>query len=363
MRRSAINSILNVYNFYFSSKGQVLLNTRVVNEDRCETSNTQKDVKSKSKCVNKMFSQRVHPYPKDRLPTGLPELPSFDQLTFSKASCTKVYCQCNQLTEKVKNSDSHKGTKPKNHLQLTTPPCTVPPTVSAVRHNGSTFVLREARLKLHHKHKDHKGVLRTARLRLAGCATRTNDSSTASHPSTLDTSQSPKVGEQTLSRVFGAVDGKSDDPVEKNKDFGGLVPKNKTAELCEDKHSFGSLYRMPPQPTIRQRHDFDLSALKQTLDRTGDDSAHTAGGGRDSMSGGGRDSMSGGGRDSMSGGGRDSVSAKDQCPLHPGKCSAPCSCSHQARLDDWTAEELAGYFEEYVHIPKKMSMMAEMMYT
>ena len=54
--------------------------------------------------------------------------------------------------------------------------------------------------------------------------------------------------------------------------------------------------------------------------------------------------------------------ASGGCPLHPGVCALPCSCSQQARMDDWTMDELACYFEEYVHIPKKMSAMAEMMY-
>ena len=44
------------------------------------------------------------------------------------------------------------------------------------------------------------------------------------------------------------------------------------------------------------------------------------------------------------------------------------SCSHQARSNttqpcDVTIDELASYFETFVHIPKKMSSMAEMMYT
>lgn len=43
------------------------------------------------------------------------------------------------------------------------------------------------------------------------------------------------------------------------------------------------------------------------------------------------------------------------------------SCSHQARIAigqpcDVTIDELASYFETFVHIPKKMSSMAEMMY-
>ncbi|XP_076271601.1 uncharacterized protein LOC143203376 isoform X1 [Rhynchophorus ferrugineus] len=43
------------------------------------------------------------------------------------------------------------------------------------------------------------------------------------------------------------------------------------------------------------------------------------------------------------------------------------TCSHQARMNinppcDVTIDELASYFETSVHIPKKMSSMAEMMY-
>lgn len=51
-----------------------------------------------------------------------------------------------------------------------------------------------------------------------------------------------------------------------------------------------------------------------------------------------------------------------------GGSSAGQSCSHQARLtatiscDDVTIDELASYFDVFVHIPKKMSHMAEMMY-
>ncbi|GAB0096274.1 hypothetical protein DMENIID0001_117590 [Sergentomyia squamirostris] len=49
--------------------------------------------------------------------------------------------------------------------------------------------------------------------------------------------------------------------------------------------------------------------------------------------------------------------------------SSSASCSQQARIHvvaatcDVTIDELASYFETFVHIPKKMSSMAEMMYT
>ena len=39
------------------------------------------------------------------------------------------------------------------------------------------------------------------------------------------------------------------------------------------------------------------------------------------------------------------------------------TCSQQALMDDMTVDELAGYLEDFVHLPKKMSSMAEMMYT
>ncbi|XP_043480869.1 uncharacterized protein LOC122510355 [Leptopilina heterotoma] len=49
-----------------------------------------------------------------------------------------------------------------------------------------------------------------------------------------------------------------------------------------------------------------------------------------------------------------------------GQPSSTNTCSVQARISpppcDVTIDELASYFEEFVHIPKKMSHMAEMMY-
>ena len=44
-------------------------------------------------------------------------------------------------------------------------------------------------------------------------------------------------------------------------------------------------------------------------------------------------------------------------------CNLEMSCSQEARLDDTSVDDLAGYFDDFVHIPKKMSTMAEMMYT
>lgn len=63
----------------------------------------------------------------------------------------------------------------------------------------------------------------------------------------------------------------------------------------------------------------------------------------------------------------DPVANFSPCPIHLQQNSygliQPCTCAQQAaKFDDWTVDELAGYFDDFCHIPKKMSAMAEMMY-
>lgn len=61
---------------------------------------------------------------------------------------------------------------------------------------------------------------------------------------------------------------------------------------------------------------------------------------------------------------QNSISEEQQTNPSPGASIDDCSSYMYSRVrtEDCTVDELSGYFEDFCHIPKKMSMMAEMMY-
>ena len=322
--------LMFIYHFFFREE-QNLVNLSAIPKIRSPELGDQ-DERTKSKMLSKTFSHRSHPYPSDKMSTGLPDLPSFDQLTFAKESCTNTNCQCNHVLKDGKGNLPSEVVRPKNHLNFS-PSCKKSSTMASGSQT-SKLVLREARLKLHHKHKDHRSVIRAARLQLANGSKK--DIWATSRPSLCSFSNSLCLKAGSLSgmnRLFGSVDTTDRKP----EDFKSLHPTDCTKK-CDEISQFAGTYRTSDGSSSQRDNIFNLADLKVTLEPepTVPDTETVD---------------------------RDLASSKDQCPLHPGKCSMPCSCSHQARIDDWTAEELACYFEEYVYIPKKMSMMAEMMYT
>ena len=164
-------------------------------------------------------------------------------------------------------------------------------------------VLREARLKLHNQQKDKRRVIWKAKLNVGKFK----------HLSV----KNPNPGAKGISIpevVFGTKDqssldsfqtlaGKSNDPTtSRSSSF-------QSAKLFENQN--GKLAVTPSEEVTGR-----LSSLKLTTSRTSDN-----------------------------------VSKLSR------------TCSQEAKLDEMTVDELAGYLEDFMYIPKKMSHMAEMMYT
>lgn len=170
-------------------------------------------------------------------------------------------------------------------------------------------LIREARFKLHHSEKDCKQVIRAARLKIF-------KRSNALH-SKVNTKGSSWIKSKTLcianesacpNQTFGAT-GKE------HLDFKSLISDN---ELLKVK-STGEVNNSASFKSYRLQSDSANNITTQTDLNT----PESAGNGLD----------------------------------------LDLTCSQQARLDDMSVNELAGYFDDFVHIPKKMSSMAEMMYT
>lgn len=167
-------------------------------------------------------------------------------------------------------------------------------------------LIREARLKLHHAEKDTKMVIRAARLKLSKQVEHNRErSSLVSKCRDTDDLKSPIRRHESKLLV-------SDSEHDIN-DFTKLRKKTEVANKESDNKLEFSNYRVTAS---NFKNDIDVSRTSK------------------------------------------SVSGGVKCEF-----SIEKSCSQEARLDDVSVDELSGYFEDFVYIPKKMSSMAEMMYT
>jgi len=312
-------------------------------------SSNPKDTQPKLKIAVVKPTRRSAPYPQKD------DLLSLSKLTFTDETCQKKSCSCSHKRQ----SSSNKG------LFLNYARACV-----QSKYKVQQPVVKQARFHFHNKHKDHKTIIRAARLKIL----RTN---------------APKIG-RPLPRgsnlpnqaIFGANQNKR-----KDLSFSALAVSS-GPRSCEESSGRGKLQNggkpecnKSKSITLFSGNSFEkhrsvsvVAPYRIQGQVMGAESSTAA---KDD----GASALSSGATAALdlrslteslpsSSSSQNAAMTKQSescaaCPIHPQRCLRPCTCATQARLDpdDLTMEELACYFEDFVHIPKKMSSMAEMMYT
>lgn len=224
------------------------------------------------------------PYHKAGLPYGKDCNIILDKLNMSSEICKCQSCSCNAKQKSLRSLNLAQAC---DEIRVKSP--------------SSKKLIREAKLKLHHREKDHRGVLRAARLRYIKYVQKPYRKSCANIASPCNPTPL-KTGSITKDTIFGNAQQNS-------------LELNSLAVKSSDQHGMC----------------FAGESFCQQRDSLSNESVQASG------------------------------VVDTQCQQD--ESNKPCSCAQQALLDDWTVDELACYFEDYVHIPKKMSLMAEMMYT
>ena len=296
-------------------------------------SSNKKSSKDSRKLSSKTMRQRNQPYQKDNLPFTDGNIPSMDTLSFATEVCKNQTCTCNQQ----KDSSPEKQKEEKFPLNFAH---------ASKYQSQNKKIVQEPRLKIHHKEKDRRVVIRAARLKLAKQFKQTKQA--------FSSDVAPKSGGINKESVFGSHS-------DKCSNFASLsTTKSESRSNTKSEFRGGSFgcYRQETSqaPTSMQKQTSAAGSTltDQRLDMTALETSLPS------------SSIKVTGDKSKSRGEKRRPPVSQSCPVHPGRCSLPCSCSQQALMDpvgDWTVDELACYFDEFVHIPKKMSLMAEMMYT
>ena len=180
---------------------------------------------------------------------------------------------------------------------------------------GKKAIIKEARLKLHNQEKDHKGLIKAARLKLFKKSDKLGKNIKAPRKNNSMQSGGGKKS------VFG---NQAHDLV----NFKACAEKGERFSKVKDSRLGAGMTPAPlfaayrPTVSTEGRSCRSFSSLETIPESTPETRAHKR--------------------------------------THT---ETAYSCSQQARMDDLSVDELAGYFEDFVYIPKKMSTMAEMMYT
>lgn len=168
-------------------------------------------------------------------------------------------------------------------------------------------LIREARLKFHHSEKDCKQVIRAAKFKIFKHGKKQETKGKIGH-SLFSGLKSPVMSNVENLPVFGAT----------------------ADNQCSDYASVaGTKAKTEKKSALNYKGYRSHSGSKQRVKRLSDSAAGASG----------------------------------ASTSQSGECGVEISCSQEARLDDTSVDDLAGYFDDFVHIPKKMSSMAEMMYT
>jgi len=259
-------------------------------------------------------SERVSPYKKRE------DLPPFHKLSFSNEVCVKQGCQCTRTSHQHSEAQMNYARVCKNQEKY------------------SPNVIKEAKLRLHNQQKDQREVIRAARLKIH----KHNQAK-----STKVKLQGPLTVCDHKSEIFSGVKYKQ------LPTFGSLAakasvpkPSETSRSKTDDVRFAGESFKMPSRTTTSSNHAVSADSSRCASDsldlgQLGSTLPEVAPPARGSSMG-------------------------RACTFHQ-QCTGPCTCScaQQALMtpDDLTVEELACYLEDFVYIPRKMSSMAEMMYT
>lgn len=237
-------------------------------------------------------------------------IPEINALSFASEACNTPGCKCNSKhLGRSRASDADLG-----KVRSVTSPTRRKP------------VIQQSRLKflshIHDGHKSRKNVLWMPKLKLKHAQHESKDINDGGKP-LVDVEPASALIENNGLQMY----------------YGQKVPvciENVFGSCKEPNLDFSSLCEKDPNLPVSERCDPDRPGLQASATREAAAGTET-----------------GAGIGNVKPAYADSVIARV-----PDR-----TCSAQARLDDVTMDELAGYFENFVYIPRKMSVMAEMMYT